>query len=125
VEPAGVEPVVCGEFGTDRDEYVKHMAGHGFKSASTPAPIRLRRKAPAAKLPKLEVNPFKYVAWHHTLYGEWEAGVGNPVIGEADRKGQFWSDGPDPHSIWVVPLHPAPWEEQGKPAKPGVPVLAR
>lgn len=81
-------------------------------------PVRLRKTAPATKLPKLEINPFKFVTWHQTRYGAWQAGIGNPVLGEADRKGQFWSEGPDPHSIWVVPLHPAPWEPQNNPARP-------
>src|SRR6516162_10092631 len=58
VEPGSVNPVICDEFGTDRDEYVRHMAGHGLKPITTPAPIHLRRKAPAAKLNKPIVNPF-------------------------------------------------------------------
>jgi hypothetical protein len=103
VEPGSVNPVICDELGTDRDEYVRHMAGHGLKPISTPAPIRLRRKAPAAKLPKPIVNPFKFLHWT-------ENGT--------ERRGQYWADGPDPQSVWVVPLQPAPWEIPGRPAKP-------
>jgi hypothetical protein len=118
VEPAADLPRVCNEQGTDRGEYEQHMRSHGETALAEYRPIKLRKTAPGAKLPKLTVNPFKWVTWHETLCGEWQAGVGNPVLAEADRKGQFWSEGPDPHSIWVVPLHPAPWELQGKPAKP-------
>jgi hypothetical protein len=118
VEPAGDLPVVCDEIGTDRSEYERHVRSHGLTALSECRPIRLRKTAPAARLAKPSVNVFKFVHWHETRYGEWQAGVGNPVIGEADRKGQYWSEGPDAHSIWVVPLHPAPWETPGQPAKP-------
>jgi hypothetical protein len=103
VEPASVNPVVCDEFGTDRDEYVRHMTGHGLKPLKTAAPIRLRKKAPAASLAKPIVNPFKFLQWT-------ENGT--------ERRGQYWADGPDPQSVWVVPLQPAPWEAPGRPTKP-------
>ncbi len=60
----------------------------------------------------------KFVHWHEVKCGEWQAGTGNPVLGEADRRGQYWAEGSDPHSIWVVPLAPAPWEPKDRPAKP-------
>ena len=103
VEPAGDIPAVCGEIGTDRGEYERHMAAHGLKPLKTAAPIKLRKKAPAASLPKAITNPFKWLCWS-------ENGI--------ERKGQYWSDGPDPQSVWVVPLQPAPWETPGRPAKP-------
>jgi hypothetical protein len=103
VEPATGEPVVCQESGTDRSEYERHMATHGLRALKTATPIRLRRKPPAARLDKPIVNPFKWLTW--TQDGQ-------------DRKGQYWSDGPDPQSVWVVPLQPAPWETPGKPARP-------
>jgi hypothetical protein len=103
VEPGSASPVICSELGTDRDEYVRHMTSHGLKPISTPAPIRLRRKAPAAKLAKPIVNPFKFLNWT-------ENGTG--------RRGQYWADGPGPQSVWVVPLQPAAWEVAGRPAKP-------
>jgi len=117
VEPASVTPEVCNAVGTDREEYVRHMRAHGATQLAAYRPIRLRKTAPAAQLPKLEVNPFKWLHWHEERRGEWQAGVGNPLLGEADRKGQFWSAGPDPHSVWVVPLQPAPWEPKDRPAK--------
>ena len=118
VEPAGDIPLVCDKAGTDRAEYEQHMRSHGLTAPkSVFAPIKLRKGAPAARLAKPSVNPFKYVHWHEILRGEWQAGVGNPVLAEADRRGQYWSEGPDAHSIWVVPLQPAPWETPGKPAK--------
>ena len=103
LEPASVDPVVCSEFGTDRDEYQAHMATHGLKPIKTAAPIRLRKKAPAAKLPPLDFPVFKYFRWA-------ENGI--------ERRGQFWSLAEAPHSLWVVPLEAAPWETPGRPARP-------
>lgn len=118
VEPAADIPAVCDETGTDRTAYVAHMAAHGLKAPGTDyRPIRLRKGVPAAKLPKASVNVFKFITWHEVTLGEWQAGVGNPVLGEADRRGQYWAEGNDPHSIWVVPLAPAPWEPKDRPAK--------
>lgn len=43
----------------------------------------------------------------------------------AERRGQFWSAGPHPHSIWVLPFDAAPWEDGNAapvlvyPGKPG------
>ena len=79
------------------------MKTHGATPLAGSKPIRLRRKPPAATLPKLEVNPLKWITWTEN---------------NLERKGQFWSEGPDPHSVWVVPLRPATWETPGKPAKP-------
>jgi hypothetical protein len=79
------------------------MAAHGFKSIKTDRPIRLRKTAPAVKLPALDFNPFKFFTWS-------QDGI--------ERKGQFWSLAETPHSVWVVPLHPMPWEPQDRPAKP-------
>ena len=119
VEPAADIPSVCDETGTDRAAYEAHMRAHGLKApAADYRPIRLRKGAPAAKLAKPSVSVFKFVHWHETKYGEWQAGVGNPVIGEADRRGQYWAEGSDPHSIWVVPLARAPWEPKDRAAKP-------
>ncbi len=118
VEPATETPVVCDETGTDRAAYAAHMAAHGLKAPGTDyRPIRLRKGAPAAKLPRPSVPVFKYVSWHEVIRGEWVAGVGNPILGEADRRGQYWSESDAPHSIWVVPLEPAPWEPKDGPAK--------
>jgi hypothetical protein len=103
VEPAAEIPVVCNELGTDKAAYVAHMRTHGATALKVPARPRLRKTAPAASLPKLEVNPLKWITWTEN---------------NLERKGQFWSEGPDPHSVWVVPLRPATWEVQGKPAKP-------
>lgn len=67
----------CEHNGTDRAEWVAHQRGHGVK-APAPAfkPVRLRKRAPAATLPKLEVNPFKWARWtqHHTEPGICECG---------------------------------------------------
>jgi len=77
---------------------------------------RLNAAFPATRAPKPSVNVFKYVHWHETRCGEWQPGVGNPVIGEADRRGQWFSDADQPHSVWVIPLERAPWEGPGRPA---------
>ena len=29
---------------------------------------------------------------------------------KARRRGQFWSQGSRPHTVWVLPFEPAPWE---------------
>ena len=119
VTPAAEIPQVCDETGTDPAAYAAHMAVHGLKAPATDyRPIRLRRGVPAARLAKPSVNPLKFVRWHETKLGEWQAGIGNPVIGESDRRGQYWSEADHPHSIWVIPLAPAPWEPQDQAAKP-------
>jgi hypothetical protein len=122
IEPdtGAIAPGVCAETGTNRAEYAAHMAGHGKRPLPGTARIRLRKRAPAAKLPALEVPPFKFLRWTERKYGEWQAGVGNPLIGEAERRGQLWSSGPDPHSVWVVPFERAPWESTAQPPAPVV-----
>ena len=60
----------------------------------------------------------KYLTWTERRYGDWQPGIGNPLIGEATRRGQFWSEGPYPHSVWVLPFEPAPWESTSRPAVP-------
>ena len=119
VTPNGDNPRVCDAGGTDRAEYSAHMHSHGFKGCQPGYKRpRLSKRAPAASLPKASVDVFGPVTWHHVIHGEWQEGVGNPVLWESDRSGQYWSEGPDAHSIWVVPFAPAPWETPGQPAKP-------
>ena len=102
------------------------MRAHGLKAPATDyRPARLRKGVPAARLPKPAVGSvFKYLTWHEVKLGAWQAGIGNPVIGEADRRGQYWSDGDSPHSIWVVPLERAPWEPEEQ-ASPGAALQPR
>ena len=33
-----------------------------------------------------------------------------PIESSADRRGQYLGNGPAPHSVWVIPFDPAPWE---------------
>jgi hypothetical protein len=89
VEPAGDIPVVCTEMGTDRAEYESHMRSHGLTAPKPYSPIKLRKAAPAAKLPKLDFSPFKWLHWS-------EDGT--------DRKGQFWSLTEAPHGAWAITL---------------------
>jgi hypothetical protein len=128
--------------GYDQGEYEAHMRGHGAK-ALTPAfkRVRLRKRAPVAALPKLEVNVFKWAHWHqkHTEPGVCECGhasgehhawhgpgditwacgecdcrdaaIPPSTTQEADRRGQYLANGPAPHSVWVIPFEAAPWED--------------
>jgi hypothetical protein len=61
----------CDEAGNDRAEYAAHMKGHGRRSPRPVKMIRLKPTAPAARLPKLEVSPFKWLHWEqmHTEPG--------------------------------------------------------
>jgi hypothetical protein len=78
-EPAeayGAEPVMCEASGWDKPEYDAHMRGHGAKSITGVKLPRLRKRPPAASLPKLEVSPFKFITWaeDHTEPGICECG---------------------------------------------------
>jgi hypothetical protein len=103
-------PEVCAASGTDRTEYAAHMKSHGARPLTAPKMIRLRKSAPAASLTPAEVPPFEWLHWTEThITGPWAPGTGQPSM-TAERRGQFWSEGPYPHSVWVLPLEPAPWE---------------
>lgn len=111
-------PEICGAAGTDRASYEQHMKAHGKHAVSAAPKIRLRKNAPAAKLPALEVPPFKFLTWTERHYTTRYAGDGSYAgqdVTEAERRGQLWSPGPYPHSVWVLPFEPAPWEV-GRPA---------
>jgi hypothetical protein len=127
--------------GTDRGEYEAHMRGeHGARAAQGTKPIRLPKRPPAARLGKLEVSPFKWLSWTETRSkpGQCECGHAGdvhvsvwardggrqgcsececsadyvkPDEQTAERRGQFWAAGPPPHSLWVLPSGPAPWED--------------
>lgn len=104
------EPDMCEASGWDRGEYDAHMRGHGAKvSHGAVKPMRLRRKPPAASLPKLPCSPFKFITWEQSITVHDE--MGRPDHTEtATRRGQFWAVGPDAHSVWVLPYELAPWE---------------
>jgi hypothetical protein len=152
-ESYGADPVMCEASGWDRGEYDAHMRGHGAKAPATGVkPFRLRKRPPAASLPKLPCSPFKFITWtedhtgpamckqcqhtsteHDSAYGTGDViyacercdcraqdGIyGSPFTrpGEqaAERRGQYWANGPDAHSVWVIPFDLAPWET-GRPA---------
>lgn len=133
----------CEVTGHDRSGFAAHAKADGRRSMTAPKLIRLRKGVPAARLGKLEVDPFAAVAWtqEHTTPGTCECGHtagahkawhGNdsvryacgscecsvdgsafspPVRESAERCGQFWANGPGPHSVWVLPSEPAPWED--------------
>jgi hypothetical protein len=142
-EAYGAEPVMCEASGWDRPECEAHMRGHGAKVPATRVkPVRLRKRPPAASLPKLPCSPFKFITWterhneparcrecgraqhvYHTdecassrsVYG---ASYTGHVDETAERRGQYWANGPAApaaHSVWVIPFDPAPWET-GRPA---------
>ena len=104
VELGDVTGTVCAESGTDRAEYVAHMADHGKRLPSGAAKIRLRKSAPGASLPKLEVSPFKWLRWTERVYAEWQAGIGNELLSERERRGQFWAEADGPHCYWYLPF---------------------
>jgi hypothetical protein len=109
-EPAtsyGADPVMCEASGWDKAEYDAHMRGHGKKAPAGTKLIKLRRKPPAASLPKLPCDVLADVTWteHHTT-GEYP----NLTTAHAERRGQFWALGDGAYSLWVLPYEPAPWE---------------
>jgi hypothetical protein len=114
IEPGGaLGPRICAETGTDREQYAAHMKAHGRAPVrgETYQRVRPQRKQRPATFAPAEVPVFKFLRWTERKYGEWQAGAGNPLIGEAERHGQFLSEGPHPHSVWVIPAEPAPWED--------------
>lgn len=136
----GKTAVACIAKGADPDEYARHMRGeHGLKSITAPKPIRLRKTAPAATLRKVEIPLLKWIYWteehvqpgecrfcHHSSVDHRDGGMTKPGCNECDcqltqwaippvrttaeRRGQFWSEGPHPHTFWVLPFEAAPWE---------------
>lgn len=110
----GGEPEICDAGGSDRSEYQAHMQAHGKRALVAPKMARLRKTALKPAFPAVDVPIFKYLRWTERRFGEWVQGVGNPLIAETERRGQFWSEGPDPHSVWVIPFDAAPWETTPK-----------
>ena len=143
----GEAAVSCMAQGWDRSEYTAHLKSHGARALSPSVKrIKLRKCAPAASHPKLEVDPFTLAQWHqehtpeatcrgcqHTInqhkaagstingtaYDCRECDCAHVYFGdftrhetqEADRRGQYLANGPAPHSVWVIPCEPAPWED--------------
>lgn len=96
---------VCDAGGTDRAEYVAHMKAHGETPVKPEPRIRLRRPAPAAKLTAPLVQPFKTLTWVRKTYSEWQPGIGQECT-ETPMRGQFWSNGADPHSVTAITYTP-------------------
>jgi hypothetical protein len=95
VEPAGDIPAVCNELGTDRAEFERHVRSHGATALKPSlAPVKLRKTAPAAKLPKLDFSPFKFIIWAEHMHDGTEV----------TRRGQFWSLTEAPHGVWAITL---------------------
>jgi hypothetical protein len=109
VEPslAGLAPVICRASGTDHGEYEAHMKDHGARPVTGTARIKLGKRPPAASLPKLEVNPFRFATWTERIYADWRPGVGNELISERERRGQFWAQADGTHCYWYMPLDSA------------------
>jgi hypothetical protein len=103
-DPGNIAPLICSETSADRAEFAAHMASHGKRPLAGTGRIKLRKRPPAATLPKLEVITTKYATWTERIYGQWTPETGTPLLSETVRRGQFWSAGPDPHSFWYVPL---------------------
>ena len=97
---------LCDVFGTDRADYAAHMKGHGKTAPKTESKIRLRKPAPAAKLPATNMaRPLKTLCWTRRTYGDWQPGTGQPCT-ERQMRGQFWSNGPDAHEVWAITYTP-------------------
>ena len=71
----------CEVSGNDRAEFTEHAKSHGLKAPRPVKPIRLRKTAPAASLPKLEVSAFKWLRWTetHTTPGTCTCGHGTSL----------------------------------------------
>lgn len=119
IEPgAALGPRMCAELGSDRAAYERHMKSHGATPLAALPKVRLRKRAPAAPRVAPLVPPFKFLTWTERKYGPWQQGIGNPLIGECERRGQFWSNADTPNSVWVIPLERAPWESTSRPPAP-------
>jgi hypothetical protein len=113
-----IAPQICSASGTGRDAFTAHMRDHhGARSLPGVSLRKLRKRAPAAPCVAPLVPPFKMLRWTERKYGEWQAGIGNPLIGETERRGQFWSNA-GPNSVWVIPFDRAPWEPTTRPPAP-------
>lgn len=94
---------LCSFATTDREAAAEHFrTEHGAKSLRMDKLIRLRKAPPAAKFPPVELTTTKRIYWTHRTYSEWRPEVGQECT-ETSMRGQFWSDGPHPHSVYVIP----------------------
>ena len=110
---------ICRASGTDRAAFTSHMREvHGERALTGVSLPKLRKRAPAAPRLAPLVPPFKYLTWTERKYGPWEAGVGTPLIGECERRGQFWANADGANCVWVIPTAPAPWESTSRPLAP-------
>ena len=98
------EPALCEFATTDRQAFADHMRREHKATMLHPSekPVRLRKRPPGAKLPAVDCPPLKRITWTHRVYSDWQAGVGQTCT-ETPMRGQLWSDGPQPHSVWVIP----------------------
>jgi hypothetical protein len=118
VDAGSAEAYFCHESGTDREAFTAHMRDHGARVDGGFAPVRLRKRAPAAPRVAPLVPPFKQLRWIERRYSEWKPGVGNELIAEVERRGQYWSNADTPNSVWVIPAERAPWESTARPPAP-------
>lgn len=94
---------MCSFATVDRAAYAEHFkTEHGAKQLHTGKSARLRRKPPAAKFAPVDLPLFKRVTWTHRTYSTWQPEVGQTCT-ETAMRGQFWSEGPSVHTVWVIP----------------------
>jgi hypothetical protein len=105
VGSSGDSAEICDVAGSDRAEYAAHMKAHGKTPVKVEPKIRLRKAIPAAKLPPVEVPVFKTLRWTKRTYSDWTPEHGQPFT-ETEHRGQFWSNGPDPHSVVAITYTP-------------------
>jgi hypothetical protein len=91
VESGSTEAELCNVAGMGLDSeatYRKHIADHGKRELKpTVAPIKLRRKPPAAKGQVPNVPPFKRIVW--TQDGQ-------------EHRGQFWANGAGQYEVIAI-----------------------
>jgi hypothetical protein len=87
--------------GWDVAEYAAHAKSHGARQINpTVKPIRLRRKAPAARRQTPNVPPFKRVTWTEQHYnGPAHHGPADYVT---EHRGQFWANGAGQYEVIVI-----------------------
>lgn len=112
VAPGVTEPDICSIAGMGRESaeaYLEHFRSEHGATALKPTvpPIRLRKIVPAAPRQAPRVAPFKRITWtqtHQQMTSETGSPYGGPTweTTVTEHRGQFWSNGPDAHSVIVI-----------------------
>jgi hypothetical protein len=111
VSPGVSEPEICSLAGMgleSAETYREHFKReHGATELHQPCMIKLRKKAAAPKFSPVELaSIFKRIVWTSSV----DVTVDDPEMpyGKrserlvAEHRGQFWSAGDGPHSVWAI-----------------------